>query len=137
MNRADLQRLSRLRIQEARSLFRMKLYSGAYYLAGYSVECALKACIAKGTQRFDFPDKTRVTNSYVHKPGDLLGVANLSGPFQLARQLNPKLQASWSVVNNWSEQSRYAIWNRADADAMIDAVGKQQDGVLPWIKLHW
>jgi hypothetical protein len=137
MNRADLQRLSRLRLQEARSLFRVKLYSGAYYLAGYSVECALKACIAKDTQRFDFPDKARVNNSYVHKPGDLLNVANLSGLFQQARQANPKLQASWNVVNNWSEQSRYTIWSRADADAMIDSVGKPQDGVLPWIKLHW
>jgi HEPN domain-containing protein len=27
------------------------LYAGAYYLAGYAVECALKACIAKKTAR--------------------------------------------------------------------------------------
>ena len=137
MNRADLQRLSRLRIQESRGLFRTKMYSGAYYLAGYSIECALKACIAKNTEKFEFPDKARVVKSYVHKPSELIDVANLSGIFQQARQANPKLQASWNVVNNWSEQSRYTIWSRADADAMIDAVGKLRDGVLPWIKLHW
>jgi HEPN domain-containing protein len=68
MNRADLQRLSRLRIQEARSLFKLKHYSGAYYLAGYSVECALKACLARDTPRFDFPDKELVLKSYTHKP---------------------------------------------------------------------
>ncbi len=33
---------------------------GAYYPAGYSVECGLKACIAKGVQRYDFPDKRSV-----------------------------------------------------------------------------
>jgi hypothetical protein len=137
MNRSDLQKLSRVRLQESRSLFRLHLYSGAYYLAGYAVECALKACIARETQRFEFPEKARVMKSYVHKPGELLEVANLSGQFQTARQANPRLQASWNVVNNWSEQSRYKIWDRADADAMIRAVGQARDGVLPWIKLHW
>jgi hypothetical protein len=126
-----------LRLQEARSLFRAAQYSGAYYLAGYSVECALKACIAKNTQKFEFPDKANVIKSYVHKPSELVDVAKLTGLFQQARQSNPRLQASWNVVNNWSEQSRYTIWSRADADAMIVAVGKQRDGVLPWIKLHW
>jgi hypothetical protein len=137
MNRTDLQKLSRLRIQEARGLFRMRLYSGAYYLAGYSVECALKACIAKKTEKFEFPNKARVLKSYVHKPSELFEVAELASLFESARRNNAKLQASWGVVNNWSEQSRYTIWNRADANAMIDAVGKLQDGVLPWIKLHW
>lgn len=137
MNRADLQRLSRLRLQEARALLGLKQYSGAYYLAGYSVECALKACIAKNTQRYDFPDKVRVNKSYVHKPSELFVAANLMSLFQQARKANPKLQASWDVVNNWSEESRYEIRTRADADSMIQAVGKAHDGVVPWIKLHW
>jgi hypothetical protein len=118
-------------------MFRLRLYSGAYYLAGYSIECALKACIAKDTQKFDFPDKARVLSSYVHKSAELMSAANLANLFQQARQANPSLQASWDVVNNWSEQSRYSIWSRADANAMIVAVGDRQDGVLPWIKLHW
>jgi len=101
-----------LRLQEARSLFRAAQYSGAYYLAGYSVECALKACIAKNTQKFEFPDKANVIKSYVHKPSELVDVAKLTGLFQQARQSNPRLQASWNVVNNWSEQSRYTIWSR-------------------------
>jgi hypothetical protein len=137
MNRADLQRLSRLRLQESRGLFRLKMYSGAYYLAGYSVECALKACIAKETVRFEFPDKVRVNESYVHKAAKLMDVANLSKAFQAARRANPRLDASWTIVNNWSEQSRYTTWSRADADAMIVTVGRLPDGVLPWIKLHW
>lgn len=137
MNRNDLQKMSRVRLQEARSLFTLRLYSGAHYLAGYSVECALKACIARATQRHEFPDRERVRKSYVHKPGELMEVANLAADFQIARQANPRLHASWNVVNNWSEQSRYTIWDRADADAMIKAVGQARDGVLSWIKLRW
>jgi HEPN domain-containing protein len=137
MNRADLQRLSRLRLQEARSLFKLKHYSGAYYLAGYSVECALKACLARDTRRFDFPDKELVLKSYTHKPAELLRVAGLLNDFQTAIKTLPNLEGNWNIVIGWSEQSRYAVWSRADAHAMIDAVGRRQEGVLPWLHLHW
>jgi hypothetical protein len=30
---------------------------GAYYLAGYTVDCAIKASVAKRTQEHDFPEK--------------------------------------------------------------------------------
>ena len=39
---------------------------GAYYLAGYAIECALKACIAKATRRYDFPDRKKVDASHTH-----------------------------------------------------------------------
>jgi hypothetical protein len=137
MNRSDLQRLSNARIREAKILFAAGEYSGAYYLAGYAVECALKACIAKATQRFDFPDKVRVNGSYSHKLADLLKIANLTADLEQAVQVNGKLGASWNVVSNWSEQSRYVICSGSDADAMIKAVGKLRDGVIPWIKRRW
>ncbi len=41
MNRGDLQRLSNARIRKAKVLFDAGEYSGAYYLAGYAVECGL------------------------------------------------------------------------------------------------
>jgi HEPN domain-containing protein len=50
MNRADFHKLAEIRIKEARVLLDRKCYAGAYYLAGYAVECALKACIARKTQ---------------------------------------------------------------------------------------
>jgi len=49
-----------------------RLTDGAYYLAGYAVECALKACIAKKTQRHEFPDKRRVDASHTHNLIQLL-----------------------------------------------------------------
>ena len=47
LNRDNLQRVSDLRAEEARLLLDNGHYPGAYYLLGYAVECALKACIAK------------------------------------------------------------------------------------------
>jgi hypothetical protein len=41
MNRADLQQIAELRLQEARTLLTGGFPDGAYYLAGYAVECAL------------------------------------------------------------------------------------------------
>jgi hypothetical protein len=118
-------------------LLRAGLPSGAYYLAGYSVECAIKACIAKETQRHEFPDKDRVQKSYTHKPADLLKVANLYDELQRSIRANARLEASWNVVLGWSEQSRYSTWSRSDAYAMIDAVGRRKEGMLPWLQRHW
>ena len=77
MNRADLQRLSELRIEEAKVLFAAGKYAGAFYLAGYAVECALKACIAKQTSQYDFPDLELVRDSYSHDLEHLLRIAGL------------------------------------------------------------
>ena len=51
MNRAELQRLSLERIEDARALLAAKQWSGAYYLAGYSLECALKSCVLAYIER--------------------------------------------------------------------------------------
>ena len=65
MLRTDLQRLSRLRARDARTLFAAGQYDGVYYLGGFAVECALKACIARKTQRHEFPDRNRVARKGV------------------------------------------------------------------------
>ncbi|MGP8244963.1 MAG: hypothetical protein ACLQVN_10650 [Bryobacteraceae bacterium] len=72
VNRKDLQLLARTRLAEAKALSGTGFPDGAYYLAGYAVECALKACIARGTRRHDFPDKGSVDASYTHKLKDLV-----------------------------------------------------------------
>src|SRR5439155_18484686 len=64
MNRADFHKLTEIRMREAKVLLARKCYEGAYYLAGYAVECALKACIAKRTQAHDFPPKPDLVRSF-------------------------------------------------------------------------
>ncbi len=66
MNRAELQRLANERIQDARALLAARRWSAAYYLAGYAVECALKACIAKLMKAEDFPDKSFAEKCWTH-----------------------------------------------------------------------
>lgn len=78
MNRKLLQRLTRERTRDARALLKDQQYSGAYYLGGYAVECALKACIAKSTNRHDFPDLTIVKKCHTHDLQELLKLAGLN-----------------------------------------------------------
>jgi hypothetical protein len=47
ITRSDFQRLADLRIQEAQGLLGLGHTAGTYYLGGYAVECALKACICE------------------------------------------------------------------------------------------
>jgi hypothetical protein len=137
MNRFDLQQLAEMRLREAHLLLSSDQYSDAYYLSGYSVECALKACIAKQTKEYDFPDKDRAVKSYTQKPKDLLGISGLDSIFRSDAPANPRLSASWDVVSDWSEQSRYEVISEADAKLLLDAIERPQDGVLPWIKQYW
>jgi HEPN domain-containing protein len=78
MNRGDLKNISNARIREAKLLFAAGEYSGAYYLAGYAVECALKACFAKAVKRYDFPEKGRADKVFTHDLLELLKHAKLN-----------------------------------------------------------
>ena len=98
MNRADLQRLSNARIREAKVLLGAGEYSGAYYLSGYAVECALKACFAKHVRRYDFPDRDGAGKIFTHKLRELLKLAKLNDDFARAELENPRLASGWDVV---------------------------------------
>ena len=137
MNRSHLHELSKARMREATILFDAGEYSGAYYLAGYAVECALKACIAKATQQYDFPEKDRAQKSYSHKPLELMKVAELYDPFEAAMRSDRILAVNWTFVTEWSEQSRYEMWNLGKAATLLLAVSNPRGGVLPWIQMHW
>jgi HEPN domain-containing protein len=137
MNRKDFQRLTDTRLREAKVLFSAGEYSGAYYLAGYSIECALKACFAKTVRRFDFPDKSRTSKVFTHKLTDLVELANLKEELLAATKANPRLKSGWGEVCKWSEEKRYSLSTQAEAEAILDAITRRKDGVLPWIKQRW
>lgn len=84
MNRVDLQKLAIVRIREAKILFDSGEHSGAYYLAGYAVECALKACFAKGVQRYDFPEKDKVSKIFTHRLREIAKLAGLESDMNSA-----------------------------------------------------
>src|SRR6202142_1914903 len=105
--RKDFQRLAELRAKEAATLSKTGNQQGAYYLAGYSVECALKACIAKKTKRYEFPPPREVTNNiYTHDLTGLLKQAGLDKQLEKDMLTNPTLAGNWSTVKNWDEKTR-------------------------------
>ena len=83
--RADFQQLAEERLLEAKALLDLRKWDGAYYLAGYAVELALKACIIKTLMPTDaFPDKEFSRNCYTHSIDKLLGLARQEDAWKAA-----------------------------------------------------
>jgi HEPN domain-containing protein len=132
-----LQVLARTRLTEAKTLLRAGHPDGAYYLAGYAVECGLKACIAGKTQRHEFPDKKIVIASYTHSLKDLVKVANLERERQEEAKRDSLFRDHWDLAQGWSEDSRYLRHGSETAQALVNAVGDPKHGVIAWIKRYW
>jgi HEPN domain-containing protein len=137
VTRRDLRGLALIRLKEAKVLLRNGYYDGAYYLSGYCIECALKACIAKRTCRYEFPDKKTTNASHTHRLEDLLRVAQLAAALGEEVGKNRIFEANWNLVKDWSEQSRYKKHTQREAEALLSAVGDKKVGVLKRIKPHW
>jgi len=137
MNRIELQRLSRLRIRDAKILLAYGAFESAYYLAGYAVECALKACIAKQTQRHDFPDKKLADDSHTHDLKKLVGLAKLEEALQQEINSNNIFVEHWREVRAWSELARYQNATPEMAEKLYAAIADRNHGVLTWLKKFW
>ena len=134
--RKDFQRLAELRAKEATALARSRNQQGAYYLAGFAVECALKACIAKKTRRHDFPaDAKHAGRVYSHDLTELLKLADLNDRLVKDSRANRQLATNWGVLKAWRIDCRYETSGLNGKD-MVDSLSSP-DGVLAWIKLHW
>ena len=137
MDRKDLQDLSRVRLKEAKALLTLGLHDGAYYLAGYAVECALTACIARQTQRYEFPDKNKVANSWKHDLDDLVNIAGLKDELQDQQKSDVLFRANWGISASWSVESRYRKHRSESAQELVKAVDERSHGVIRWIRLYW
>jgi HEPN domain-containing protein len=134
MNRTDFQVISELRVEEAKALLDRGLYSGAYYLLGYAVECGLKACIAKKTRKYDFPDKKIVDKSWTHELHQLLKHSGL----EREMSKNAALELNWTIVKDWNTKARYRHdISELNARDLYLAVTAKRDGVLSWLKKYW
>lgn len=137
LTRKDFQKLALSRIADAECLLRNRRYAGAYYLAGYAVECGLKACISKQTRRHSFPNKAKVDKMYKH---DLPALATLAKPvidLDATLQSDANFSTNWLVVRDWTEQTRYQVVDRSRAEGLITAINDPKHGVLKWLRAHW
>ena len=137
MTRTELQELAAERVREAEALLNAGLWSGAYYLIGYAAEFGLKACIAKMTNQYDFPDKDRALKSFSHDIELLLRTAQLKGQRDTDAASNPTLDDNWITLKDWDEQARYKRWTEAQARELFTAITDPTNGVLPWIMARW
>lgn len=112
------------------------LWTDAYYLAGYAVEFALKAVVARQFPGDCLPDKAMVQRAYTHDLEALLKLARLDPKLQSAGIADRLLQANWSTVSQWSEASRYEMVEPALAASLVSAVGDADHGVLAWLLTH-
>jgi HEPN domain-containing protein len=124
-------------LRESKALLADGFSDGAYYLAGYAVECALKACIAKRTQEHDFPDRES-RNYYSHDLEELLGFAKLRIELDQSMKANSAMKTNWIIVQDWSEESRYDK-NKTGQEAteLLMAIEDQAGGLLPWLRQPW
>jgi len=138
MNKVDLEKLVDIRISEAKVLLDYSNFQGAYYLAGYALECAIKACIAKQVQQYDFPNKDLAQKSHQHKLTDLLGVAGLKQRLSEKEKFDLNFKLNWAVAKDWTVESRYECSiERSKADDLYKAITDENSGVLPWLKTFW
>jgi HEPN domain-containing protein len=138
VNRAAWQRLALERLKDAKALLKLKRWAGAYYMAGYAVECGLKSCIIVYTMKTDaFPDKRFSEQCWTHDLERLVALAGLAA--DLARDVvgDTDLLANWEIVRVWKESSRYVLTPKAKAKAMVEAVADSKHGMLSWIKQRW
>lgn len=138
MNRSDFQKLTRERLKDAQALLQKHRYSGAYYLCGYVIECALKACIAKQTQQFDFPPDPATTREiYVHDLEKLVKSAGLGAALDKFIMKDKDFEKNWGLAKDWSEKCRYEVRNEIQARELYEAVTNEKHGVLQWISQRW
>lgn len=135
---------SRIRYQDAKSLQKSGRWSGAIYLAGYAIECSLKALICYEER------KTNIKDTKMFKERGIQGAAlhNLGALYEASRELDlilrldrtGKLKSAWgTVVNLWNmEELRYgrAMGYQKDCDRFLEAVELLYPAILRRQKEH-
>jgi hypothetical protein len=144
MIRQDFQQISLVRLEDSKALLDKNQYDGCCYLAGYSIELALKAATCRLMERDDFftlarPETARAFK--IHNLKELIVLAGLWQKFEDLSATEPLIDSNWAVILNnikWSEQLRYEIgFTQAQAIDMVEAIDHPTNGILKWIKNYW
>ncbi len=140
MNKADWQKLAVERLADAKTLLAANRWSAAYYLAGYAVEGALKACVLGRLVKEPellFVDRKLSDKCWTHDLVQLVELAGLKADLDANCAANPEFLNRWNIVRDWNESSRYRRASKADSEELYEAITHKKHGVLSWIKAHW
>lgn len=150
----EIKEIAWKRLEEAKVLYRNKLFDGAFYLAGYSVELMLKAKICENwgiANLFNFDEKDFGSKKYnenisiirrfvgTHSLTILLIISGLKLKFDNEKANNKiLLKANSLIIEKWSEQVRYlpnGNSNPNEVKNLIDLL-KHKKGLLKWIETN-
>lgn len=139
VNRTELLQLAEDRLLDAQALLAAQRWSAAYYLAGYAVECGLKACILAYVEATGviFQVKRYSEECWTHDFEKLVRLAGIDGARNAVLATDPAFALNWQTTKDWDEASRYQVKTHAEAQELYNAVTDATHGVLPWIKRHW
>jgi HEPN domain-containing protein len=116
------------RLDAAQALFKLHMNLDAIYLAGYSVECALKSLILERTAA---SDKSRTLGSFRGRRGhDLGGLKDL-----LARRhcrVPTEIVPHIARVETWSTELRYEVGRIPDSEAELFLSSSHK--ILHWVQ---
>ena len=119
---ANLRKLARARLADARALLKARRYDGAVYLGGYVVEIALKARICRTLRWAGFPEtgmEFQLLKSFRTHDLDVLLVLSGREP-----SIKKSRLAEWSAVAAWDPEVRYRLpgsVKKADAEHLLRA----------------
>lgn len=138
MDRTRLQQLAEIRLKDAEVLLSDGRWQAAYYLLGYSIECALKACVAKQFKEYEVPDKKLVNSFYTHRLDELLTISGVKSELETQTRRDVNFALNWNLVRDWTEAARYEL-DVAETSArnMHEAVTHAASGILPWLRTQW
>jgi HEPN domain-containing protein len=127
-----------MHLRAARVLIATGHWSSAYHLAGFAVECGLKASIAKRTRRYDFPPRDTTRELYIHDLTALVKAADLGAARDAASRASKAFDKNWATVKDWTVESRYdpAISEQMARD-LYRAITARHNGVMGWIRKLW
>ncbi len=140
MDRAELRQLAEDRVLDAEALLNAGRWSAAYYLAGYAIECGLKACVLAFVENHPgivLEDRRLSDKCFSHDIEGLVKVAGLEAGRDAGIAANPVWGISWQVIKSWNEKSRYQQKSEAQARTLFGAITDPINGVLPWIRVRW
>jgi HEPN domain-containing protein len=138
MDRTQLQQLAELRLKDAEALLTVSQWAAAYYLLGYCIECALKACVAKQFRLHEVPDKKLVNSFYTHRLDELLTISGVKSQLETRAKTDSSFGINWNTVRDWTESVRYELGvTEALARGMYEALTSSASGILPWLKTQW
>jgi len=133
--------LAAVRLREAEVLFDAALYDGSYYLCGYVVELALKACVCRHLGVDEYPEgEPNLKGLFrTHDFRSLELIAGLRSSIAAKRQASFAFDANWTLATSWKPEDRYLLnfKKQNEAHDMLEALRSTPEGVLTWLSQQW